>query len=399
MLKSLSSSLLVPAFACVLLTVASPSYAIFGEAGVGPIDVPKSEEVAMQSKLADKFLLLGVARAGQRLVSVGEFGHILISDDEGKNWRQAKSVPTKSTLTAVVFADDKLGWTVGHDTLVLHTSDSGETWVKQYGGTETDNALLTVAFLDAKNGIAMGAFNFTIETADGGKTWKERKLAITATAVAPPKSASPEAAPAPGATAPGEASDALQAEADKRAEERATQSGVGSAYTVAEGDDAHLNAVFSGPNNAVYVAAEAGAIYRSTDGAKIFEKISTGYAGSFWGGVALADGSILAVGMRGNIWRSEDQGKTWVKSETPGADQSLASAIQTPDGSVIAVGLGGEMAVSKDGGKNFAIAYRDDRKGMNALISTADGRVLVFGETGVQDVTSEIAKLGAAPKP
>ena len=59
--------------------------------------------------------------------------------------------------------------------MILKTTDGGETWVKQYGGGESDNALLSVYFKDANHGWAVGAFNFTVETKDGGKTWVERK--------------------------------------------------------------------------------------------------------------------------------------------------------------------------------------------------------------------------------
>ena len=50
-------------------------------------------------------LLLDVASAGSRLVAVGQRGHIIYSDDQGKTWVQAK-VPSRVLLTAVFFADD-----------------------------------------------------------------------------------------------------------------------------------------------------------------------------------------------------------------------------------------------------------------------------------------------------
>ena len=54
---------------------------------------PKFRDVldtpALKSALAAKSLLNGVAVAGKRLVSVGQRGHILYSDDGGKSWTQA----------------------------------------------------------------------------------------------------------------------------------------------------------------------------------------------------------------------------------------------------------------------------------------------------------------------
>lgn len=378
------------------LSFAAPAWALFGEKSTGPIVVPKAGDLATPSKLAQEFLLLSFAKAGQRLVVCGEYGHVLLSDDDGKTWRQAKVVPTKSTLTSVVFMDDKQGWAVGHDTIILHTIDGGETWARQFGGGDNDDALLTVTFTNTLHGLAMGAFNYTVETNDGGKTWTKRVLAADTAKPAAP-SATPPATPAPAPAAGAQPSaDELQAKADAAAEAKAKALGTDQAYAVATGDDAHINHGFTGPNNLVIVAAESGKIYRSTDGGRVFSRIQTNYAGSFWGGAFLADGSIVVVGMRGNIWRSTDQGVTWTKADTGKADQSIASVIQTPDGTVIAVGLSGGMLVSKDGGKTFAVKYRDDRKGLNSVISTADGRVLVAGEAGLHDVTQEIAAMPAA---
>ena len=73
--------------------------------------VPPTGGHAVQSKLAAEALLLGVARAGKRIVAVGEYGNILLSDDDGKTWHQAKDVPTTVTLTAVALRrrQDRLG--------------------------------------------------------------------------------------------------------------------------------------------------------------------------------------------------------------------------------------------------------------------------------------------------
>src|SRR5262245_50694342 len=98
------------------------------------------ERPAQSSPLASKRLLQSVARAGDRLVAVGPRGHILVSSDSGQSWTQS-TVPVSSDLTAVYFANDKAGWAVGHDGVVLATTDGGDTWVKQLDGRAA-NALL-----------------------------------------------------------------------------------------------------------------------------------------------------------------------------------------------------------------------------------------------------------------
>ena len=82
---------------------------------------------AVKSPRATGSVLLDVTRAGQRLVAVGERGHVLYSDDNGQNWQQG-AVPVSVTLTAVHFPGAQKGWAVGHDGVVLHSQDGGENW-------------------------------------------------------------------------------------------------------------------------------------------------------------------------------------------------------------------------------------------------------------------------------
>jgi len=334
-------------------------------APAGAVVPPKGGE-AVKSRYATESLLLGVTRAGPRMVAVGEYGNIVLSDDDGKTWRQAKKVPSTVTLTSVAFIDDKTGWAVGHDTLILHTTDGGETWVKQFGGGESDNALLSVFFKSPSHGWAVGAFNYTVETTDAGKTWVERKTLM------PP--------PPEGTVAAKPVDENIDPTAPKK-----TVAGAGAAdpYAAATGDENHLNAMFAGPDpQTLFIAAEAGAVYRSLDGGVTWTKNLTGYVGSFWGGLTAKDGTIYLTGMRGNIWHSKDKGATFTKLDTSGADQSIASGLQLKDGSFVFVGLGGQVLYSPDGVK-YTLTYRPDRKGLNAVIED-ESQLFVFGEAGIQ---------------
>ena len=67
---------------------------------------------------ADGLQINGIARAGERLVAVGERGKILFSDDRGGDWRVAAvDKPQGATLTQVAFADSRHGIAVGHSGL------------------------------------------------------------------------------------------------------------------------------------------------------------------------------------------------------------------------------------------------------------------------------------------
>ena len=95
-----------------------------------------TEMPAMHIKNAEHSVQLAVARAGDRLVSVGEQGIVLLSDDNGQSWNQAQHVPVSVTLTDVEFVSDTEGWAVGHSGVVLRTDTAGQQWEKTMTGQE-----------------------------------------------------------------------------------------------------------------------------------------------------------------------------------------------------------------------------------------------------------------------
>lgn len=282
---------------------------------------------AYKAPLATKAPLVGIARAGSRLVAVGDYGVIVLSDDGGKTWRQASSIATRSMLTAVTFADAKLGWAVGHGGTVLHTADGGETWTR-IDSAASDVTLLSAWFEDAKHGIVAGAFGFAMATDDGGKTWKE--------------------------------------------------------FAVGEGDDRdrHLNAIFALPGGPLFIAAEAGTLFRSTDSGRTWTTLRLPYNGSLWGGLALRDGTAIVFGMRGHALRSTDQGRSWTDAVT-GTDQSWSGGLQLADATVVLVGLGGAVAKSTDGGRSYRTTIRPERQTSAAVAEGAAGQLVIVGLTGV----------------
>ena len=160
---------------------------------------------AKHNKTSVNTLQLGLARAGNKLVSVGERGVILLSEDEGNNWTQAKSVPVSVTLTAVTFSDPLNGWAAGHSGVIIATTDGGNTWQVQLDGYQAaelamaeaqsliaagdergerakrnagyllkegaDKPILDVYFANQFNGWAIGAYGLAYATRDGGENW------------------------------------------------------------------------------------------------------------------------------------------------------------------------------------------------------------------------------------
>jgi photosystem II stability/assembly factor-like uncharacterized protein len=322
----------------VLAAVLALTWATTGLAKEKPLDYAIPSQLVMQT------LLLDVTRAGERLVAVGEWGHVALSDDGGKTWRQAKSVPTRTTLTEVTFVDAKQGWCVGHEAVILHTSDGGENWELQFSAPDDDQAaLLSVWFENAEHGIAVGAFGSMFETRDGGKKWEER--------------------------------DPLET----------------------EGEQPHLNHIFAGPKATLFIAAEFGSVFRSQDNGQSWKHIELPYDGSLWGGIPIDGDGVLIFGMRGHAFASHDLGESWETVET-GTDQSLQSATRLRDGKIVMVGLGGVVATSTDGGRKFTAAIQPDRVGIAAVAEGADGTLLLFGETGLTKRTEQASAPQSSPQ-
>jgi photosystem II stability/assembly factor-like uncharacterized protein len=363
---------------------------------------------ATPTKLIEDDLLLSVARAGDRLVAVGEFGHVALSDDNGATWRQATKVPTQSTLTSVVFIDAKTGWAAGHDKTILLTTDGGETWSIQYnrdisaaagipleprGRAEEpmpvpDPALAPVEGAPPADGAA--PVDDTAAIKDPGASTSQDGFVESDTTGSDPEPDVPFlglvfTSPTHGFAVGGfnyaaETTDGGQTWKPRR-------------LVKAADDDFHLNAAFAGPDGSLFVPSELGQVYRSLDDGATWEITQTEYEGSFWGGMTLKDGSVLVVGMRGNIWRTRDKGTTWEQLGAETTPESLSSGTQLSDGTIILVGIGGAVLRSKDDGATWDTALsQTDRKGIAAVVQGHDGMLLLMGESGLREKPLDGAK-------
>ena len=72
-----------------------------------------------------------------------------------------------SSLRDITFADDRNGWIVGHDGLILATTDGGLTWARQASGTQQH---LAVAVARPGGRVwAAGAYGSILASATGGR--------------------------------------------------------------------------------------------------------------------------------------------------------------------------------------------------------------------------------------
>ncbi len=301
---------------------------LIGSLGVG-ICAPL--EHAEKAPLASRSLLLDVAAAGERFVAVGERGHVLLSDDRGHHWQQADTVASRALLTGVCFEDERHGIAVGHDQTILVTWDAGRTWTRRHYAPEAQQPLLDVWCGTDKRAIAVGAYASYFVSDDGGWTWSERKF-------------DPQPAP---------------------------------------DSDYHLNRIVAASPTRLFIAAEAGHLYRSDDGGVNWVSLPSPYEGSFFGVLPLADEALLAYGLRGRLFQSKDAGKTWQRIDT-GAVAMLNDALRLPDGRSVIVGLSGTLLISRRGTEVYDLKQESDRKGVSAALPAGANELLAVGESGVK---------------
>jgi photosystem II stability/assembly factor-like uncharacterized protein len=298
-----------------------------GGVGTAQAENEQAPEQAVQAPLAERSLMLDVCAAGDALLAVGERGHILVSEDGGDTWRQAE-VPTRATLTGVFFHDRQLGWVVGHDSVILRTTDGGASWERVYWAPEDEAPFLDVWFSDAQNGFAIGAYGSFYKTSDGGVTWASEYISE---------------------------------------------------------DDWHLHQIARSASGRLYIAAEAGFAYRSDDGGATWAALPMPYEGSYFGVLPLEDDVVLLFGLRGHLFRSEDGGETWVEVET-GTVAMLNHGLRLADGTIVIAGLGGAVLVSADGGRSFEQRQQSNRRGIQAAIEVEGGGLLAVGELGMREL-------------
>ena len=339
------------------------------------------ETPARETHLAPENLLNDATQTGDRLVAVGERGHVIFTDDQGARWQQA-DVPVSVTLTAVDFGTDQHGWAVGHSGAVLHSSDAGESWQLQFDGLQAGeliigsmkeqiasleekieqapedevadlewalddlyfllqsaeedldvgpvNPFLDVWFENARHGFVVGAYGMVFRTVDGGDSWQNWAPKLDNTW------------------------------------------------------NLHYNAITRLAGGALVIVGESGQIHVSDDNGDTWEKRESPYSGSLFGVSGTGDDNeMLVFGLRGNTLRSGDLGQSWQTVSSPG-NATLNQAAIAKNGRITLVGNGGAVLFSNDGADGFQVHFRNDREGVMAVLPLAEDRLLLFGEGGVK---------------
>lgn len=337
------------------------AWACVSAAGSGWRDV--LDLPATATPLAERGLFNGLARAGERVVAVGQRGHILWSDDRGDTWQQAQ-VPVSSDLVAVHFPDARHGWAVGHDAVVLHSQDGGQTWAVQVDGRSlgkhlqgvdwgaafglgaeaaatwgaeaqrfaaqgAENPFLAVWFDDAQQGYAVGAFGLAMRTRDGGATWQPFMPLLDN-----PK--------------------ALHLYGIQRLQGR------------------------------LHAVGEQGLLLRETAAGNRWQVMPLPYGGTLFG-LAGQGNALVVHGLRGNLLRSQDGGTQWAAVPLGVAVGLPASATHAEQWLAV-VSQAGHVLLSRDQGASFQPVAQERAMPAAAVVAASANRLVLAGPRGLRAV-------------
>ncbi|WP_220476872.1 WD40/YVTN/BNR-like repeat-containing protein [Massilia cavernae] len=141
----------------------------------------------------------------------------------------------------------------------------------------------------------------------------------------------------------------------------------------------HLYAIRA-QGESVFIVGEQGQMHRSLDGGQTFTALPSPYKGS-WFALALGgDGTLVAAGMRGNVFRSADGGDNW--QPVLGAPPlSVMSATALPQGGVLLANQAGQLFASQAGATLKPLAA-PPMPPLAGLLILKDRSLLVLGAGG-----------------
>lgn len=318
---------------------------------------------AMQVVAPSRAVFMGLARAADRLIAVGERGLIVLSDDNGQSWRQVP-VPVSVSLGAVYFVDAQRGWVVGHAGTVLATLDGGEHWAVQLSGLQAaqielqaaqaekataadaeaadmrlqnaqrliadgpDKPFLSVRFSDARHGLVVGAYGMALATQDGGASWHSLMGRIENPSLV------------------------------------------------------HLYAIAE-KNNLCFLAGEQGFLARSVDDGQSFKQLESPYEGSFFTAEVRDDGALLVAGLKGHAYLSTDDGDSF-EPMTVSSPISFSSSVRLADGTLLLANqVGGMFTSAASQGAALQSIGKPLGLPVSSLLEAADNTFIAAGFAGL----------------
>lgn len=297
-------------------------------------------------------VILDVQALDNKVIAVGEMGHIILSENSGENWRSVSS-PTDKTITAVYILDKDRAWAVGHDGIIIATDNGGNDWSVQYSHSQYFQQsseeemgygpLMDIWFYDKNKGMAIGSFGQMLVTHDGGESW------------------------------------------------------IDGSESLDNFEQYHLNAIVPAGKKTLIIAGEAGRSYISRDHGNTWKILSvSGEASMFGAWYNEINNSIYIYGLKGKLYRSSDGGRTWSELESC-SESTFYSAFSGTDQYFYMVGSDGLVAQFN----SYSGEVLHAQVGSRGIITSGtllDDNLLLSGEFGLMNLEIDTLIMNAPNK-
>ena len=337
-------------------------------------------------------------------IAVGEGGTIIRSIDGGVSWQRV-AVATEAVLRTVVFVSREIVIAAGEHGVILQSRDGGATWEARASGTSA--AMRAASFLDDKTGVVVGgddrrwrAAEVILRTTDGGATWSkidapERIRLYGVTAIVPNGG---------GFIAVGDTGLVLRSKDAGRTWSREKTST----------PPAWLSSVASPDGTSLTAVGASGIVMTSGDGGVKWTSQRLGPTLNAFTLVAASATTFVVPHAQGML-RSVDGGMTFARPKLPEKTRGLIGAAFADSLHGIAVGIAGQMLRTEDGGATWlksdsltrrnlrTVAFADPRTAVAvgafppngpALFRTADGGTTWSAREGTRALLFDIQFLG-----
>lgn len=241
----------------------------------------------------------------------GDDGFLAFTTDGGRNW-SAKKIGTNDTINEIFFRNEDNGYLVTGKKMFV-TKNGGRSWdeLLVYAPGDFKNGtpeFLSIRFTDKKRGFVVGSVlnskdqvvdSLVLQTTDGGETWSR--------IIVPSKSELFHLDF--NGTSHG------WIVGDKGLILATTDNGF-SWNVQSSGTDRALYNVDFHDDNEGYIVGGGGTIFRTDDGGRKWEKVKTNFPDTFLRVDFADDKNGWIVGKNGTILRSSDKGRTWLKQDS-----------------------------------------------------------------------------------
>lgn len=154
-------------------------------------------------------------------------------------------------------------------------------------------------------------------------------------------------------------------------------------------NDFHLNDLHVAIDGKWYIAAEAGNIYRSDDQGETWLRLPSPYTGSFYGIISVSPENLFVFGLQGRLYQSKDSGETWKPVDT-NTQSILTHGLKYGDKQVLILGHAGTILTDVKIDESPRLVHVKDRVSFSSALMVNDDELLTVGDQGIKSIRIDI---------